>query len=217
MTVKGIYNENEFYTFNYWQNKLAERVKDEADRVADLEAKIKEMRKLNKDFWQLKEKQQAQQLKAFNGEFLQLLEYRVQPTDFTTKQDRYITAFIENKDLKCFYLNTDEKGDFEPPAYNEVDNSDEKPIDMRSLNEIIGEELDGSHAPEWILVCAVNALFVLQKGKWLFGRYIRVEWQDIFMQSEQEPYRFIFTLFSKQALAPEDKQSLHSELDAESH
>ena len=35
MPVKGIYNENEFYTVNYWQNKLAERVKQEAEQVAE--------------------------------------------------------------------------------------------------------------------------------------------------------------------------------------
>lgn len=217
MAVKGIYNENEFYTFNYWETKLAERIKAEADRIDDLEPKIKEMRQLNKAFWQLKEKQQAQQLKAFNGEFLQLLDYRVQPTDFPTKQDCYITAFIENKGLKCFYLNTDEKGDFEQVAYHEVKECEEKKIDDRVLGEIIGEELDGSHAPEWILVCAMNALFVLQKSKWLFGRHIRIEWQEVFMQSGQEPYMFILTLFSKQALVPEDNNSLHRELDEENH
>ncbi len=217
MAVKGIYNENEFYTFNYWETKLADRIKAEADRITNLESKIKEMRQLNKAFWQLKEKQQAQQLKAFNGEFLQLLEYRVQPTDFTTKQDRYITTFIENKDLKCFYLRADDKGDFEQVAYHEVNECEEKQVDDRSLREIVGEELDGSHASEWILVCAMNALFVLQKNKWLFGRHIRIEWQEVFMQSVQEPFRFILTLFSKQALVPEDNNSLHRELDEENH
>ena len=216
MPVKGIYNENEFYTVNYWQNKLADRIKQEADQVAYLDSKIKEMRQLNKSYWKLKEKQHEQQLKQFNHEFLQLLDYRVQATDFITKQDRYITDFIKDSDhLKCFYLNADEKGDFDLPAYNEIKNNIEKPIDMRSLNEIISEELDGSHAPEWILVCAINALFVLQKSKWQFGRYLRIEWQEIFLQSEKDPYRFIFALFSKQALVPEDNNSLHHQLDEE--
>ena len=113
MPVKGIYNENEFYTVNYWQNKLAERIKQEADQVVNLDAKIKDMRQLNKSYWRLKEKQREQQLKTFNHEFLQLLDYKVQANDFATKQDRYITAFVEVSDLKCFYLNADEKGDFE--------------------------------------------------------------------------------------------------------
>ena len=221
MAVKGIYNENEFYTFNYWENKLAERIKSEADRVdnldSDFDTKIKNMQKLSKDFWQLKEKRQEQQFKDFNYEFLQLLDYDVKAHDFATKQDRYITAFIEDSYLKCFYLNTDEKGDFEVPAYNEVVTSKEKPVDERNFIEIVDEELDGSHAPEWILVCAMNAMFVLQKGKWQFGRYLRIEWQEIFMQNEKEPYKFIFTLFSKQALIPDDSNSLHRELNEDSH
>ena len=218
MPVKGIYNENEFYTVNYWQNKLAERVKQEADQVTDLDCKIKEMRQLNKSYWRLKERQHRQQFTTFNHDFLQLLDYSVKANDFVTKQDRYITDFIKDSDhLKCFYLNAEEKGDFDLPAYHEIERSIEKPVDIRSLNEIIDEELDGSHASEWILICAINALFVLQKNKWKFGRYLRIEWQEVFVQNEKEPYRFIFTLFSKQALIPDDNNSLHRELNEESH
>lgn len=215
MSVKGIYNENEFYTFNYWENKLAERIKAEADRVTDLESKIKEMRQLDKDFWKLKEKQQVEQLKNFNTNFLQLLDYNVQASNFRTQQDNFITEYVDLEGLKCFYVNADDKGDFEQPAYHEV--KENETVDNRNLGEIIDEELDGNHAPEWILVCATNALFVLQKNKWKFGRYLRIEWQEIFVQIEKESYRFILTLFSKQALSPQDSNALHRQLDEENH
>lgn len=225
--VKGIYNEHEFYTFNYWDSKLKEEVKSNNKKNESLDQNINALKDLSQLHWDLKgldndDPNYEGLLVDFNTKILESLGFEASPSDFLTQEEQNITAFTNIKSendqtsLLAFYVRGDEEGDFSQQAFSLTEDGGEE-ADQRELNEILNEDLSVESGPKWVLVLAPNALFLIERSKWAYGRYLKADWDEVFSQNDKEVFELLIGLFSKEVLAPSSGASLHDNLDDESH
>ena len=228
--IKGIYNENEFYTFNYWESKLKDGVRSNNKKIQDIGDRIKGLKDCSDIFWNLKEIRSKKEshdktFKEFNSRILKSLGFSTLSEEFNTQENKYVNSYLHiqgggsdhSKSLLCFFLREDEEGDFEQPIYSEIQEDEKKKIDDREAKEILNEDLSSESASKWNLLLTPNSMFLIEKSKWAFGRFIKVKWDEVFSQIEKEVYELIIGLFSKEALVPDSGFSLHEGLDDESH
>lgn len=226
--IKGFYNEHEFYTFNYWESKLKDEVKANNKKLANFDERQKSLKECSNLYWDLKgispeSDNYLSTLKDFNFRVLSVLGYKPGMDEFITQEDKYVSSVLKisgddsSKSLMGFMISENDEGDFEQPIYSEIEEADDKKIDDRDINEILNEDLSVDSGPKWSLVLAPNAMFLIEKSKWAFGRFLKVDWDVVFSQSEKEVYDLIVGLFSTEVLVPESGTSLHDGLDDESH
>lgn len=225
--IKGIYNENEFYTNFYWDTKLLEDMRSKAP--AGAEEKVNQLKALDSLFWKLKDSvsshgaNQGQQIEFYNLLF-QILGFQpVQESTQTSESGHYTRFLNENKDsnpeLIGILTSEIETGSFEAaPLYLTDKIEGEQSVFELDLKELLREELLDSQAPpRWVLVGSPNSLFIIERTKWALGRYIRIEWQEVFLQRDSKPYELLLGLCSKSALCPDSGSSNHDEFDDNSH
>lgn len=226
--IKGLYNEHEFYTFNYWESKLKDEVKANNKKLTNFDERQKSLKECSNLYWDLKgisseSDNYLSTLKDFNFRVLSVLGYKPDMDEFVTQEDKYVSSVLKisgddsSKSLMGFMISENDEGDFEQPIYSEIEESDDRKIDDRDINEILNEDLSVDSGPKWSLVLAPNAMFLIEKSKWAFGRFLKVDWDEVFSQSEKEVYDLIVGLFSSEVLVPESGTSLHDGLDDESH
>ena len=98
--IKGIYNENEFYTNFYWDTKLLEDMRSKSP--AGAEEKVNQLKALDSLFWKLKETagshgaNQGQQIEFYNLLFRILGFQPVQESTQTSESGHY-TKFLHEK------------------------------------------------------------------------------------------------------------------------
>lgn len=225
--IKGIYNENEFYNNFYWDNKFQEEVKNKSAAMpsfAEAASKIKELDQL---FWAMQDASKAgiksqESLVEFYQEVFKILGYKSTEEKRDTQAGTQYTLFLneelkESPELFGILVDSNETGLFEASPLV-LASTDEIPAEDRELSDILQEELqDSEKPPKWVLVGSHNALFIIERNKWSFGRFIKIEWQEIFLQRDIKPYELIWGLASKAMLCPETGSSAHEEFDDNSH
>lgn len=225
--IKGIYNENEFYNNFYWDNKLQDEVKSKASAFSSLTDSANNLKELDQLFWDMQDASKSgiksqDALVNFYQKVFHALGYKFTSEKRDTQQGMQYTLFLnevlkKSPELFGILIDAKETGLFEasPMALTPTD---ELPAEDRDLSDILQEELQESEQPpKWVLVGSHNALFVIERNKWSFGRFIKIEWQEIFLQRDIKPYELIWGLASKAMLCPETGSSAHLEFDDNSH
>ncbi len=227
--IKGIYNENEFYTNFYWDSKFLEDLRSKVGEDATTQASVAALKGLDAQFWAMKEMSEGgtRQLEAmadFYKSLFQALGYRPETREHQTSSGQAYSHFVDVErstapELFAVLVNQPEMGAFEtPPVFFKSDADSEIAAVDFELSEVLREELqDSQNPPRWILVGAPNALFIIERNKWSFGRYLRIEWQEIFLQRDAKPYEVLFGLVAKRIFCPETGNSPHDEFDDNSH
>lgn len=225
--IKGIYNENEFYNNFYWDNKFQSEIKSKSLSIASFEDAASKLKELDQLFWAMQDASKAgiksqESLIEFYQEVFKTLGYKVAEDKRDTQDGKQYTLFL-NEELKSspelfgILVDSNETGLFEASPLA-LANTDEIQAEDRELSDILQEELqDSEKPPKWVLVGSHNALFIIERNKWSFGRFIKIEWQEIFLQRDIKPYELIWGLASKAMLCPETGSSAHEEFDDNSH
>lgn len=228
--TKGIYNENEFYANFYWDSKFREDLNSKIGEDSATQNSISALKALDAKFWSLKEisegdPKKSEALVSFYKDVFTLLGYRSDPKDHQASSGQLYSLFVDERradgrpNLFAILVDQVESGAFEgPPKFvGSIPVAEQRPVED-SLADLIQDEFqDAQNPPRWILVGAPNALFVIERNKWSFGRYLRIEWQEIFLQRDLEPYKILFGISSKRVLSPEIGGALHDEFDDNSH
>ncbi len=225
--IKGIYNENEFYNNFYWDNKFQEEIKNKSTSSPSFTEAAGRLKELDQLFWAMQDASKAgiksqEALVGFYQEVFKLLGYKTTEEKRDTQVGGQYTLFL-NEELKNspelfgILVDENETGLFESQAIALTPN-EEVSAEDRELAELLQEELlESEKPPKWVLVGSHNALFIIERNKWSFGRFIKIEWQEIFLQRDIKPYELIWGLASKTMLCPETGSSAHEEFDDNSH
>jgi len=225
--IKGIYNENEFYNNFYWDNKIQEEVKNKSVAIPSFAEAASRLKELDQLFWAMQDASKAgiksqESLVEFYQEVFKTLGYKNTEDKRDTQVGKQYTLFLneelkESPELFGILVDSNETGLFEASPLA-LASTDEIPAEDRELSDILQEELqDSEKPPKWVLVGSHNALFIIERNKWSFGRFIKIEWQEIFLQRDIKPYELIWGLASKAMLCPETGSSAHEEFDDNSH
>jgi methylase of polypeptide subunit release factors len=226
--IKGVYNENEFYTNFYWDNKFLDDLRSKLGDGAASQGMIAGLKGLDTSYWEVKEASSndvlKQNLVQFYSTLFRALGYSAEIQDRQSSEGFSFSVFVDSKkgkDSELLAIVTDqlETGSFEsvPTFFGQSQATDLKIYDQ-NLSDLIQEEFqDSQNPPRWFLVGAPNALFLLERGKWSFGRFIKIDWQEIFLQRDQKPYEILYGLFAKSILCPDTGKSIHDEFDDNSH
>lgn len=228
--IKGIYNENEFYTNHYWSSKFFDDLASKTQTIPDLKSRSNMIKELGEQYWDLLENKDAskedhtEQFVQFYQNLLKELGYSFDPKKRQTLEGLYYSVATEVKQggkshLLFALTESNESGSFEslPLELVKLNKEDDDEAEDRDLAEITSEELDSETGPKWFVVGAPDNLHLIQRGKWSYGRFIRVNLSEIFAQKDDKAYTTLLGLFSKEILAPESGLSIHEELDDNSH
>jgi len=225
--IKGLYNENEFYANFYWDNKLLEDVRAKLGNDTATQNAVGMLKNLDSYFWAMKEAEGPAIIDAMTAFYQRLfiaLGYQYNPTEKQTTEGKTFSVVVDTggaspSELLGFLVGQSESGAFEAsPICFQGDADSERSIVDYELSELLREELQESqNPPRWVLVGAPNALFLIERSKWAFGRYIRVEWQEIFLQRDTKPYEVLLGLTARKILCPDSGNSAHDEFDDNSH
>lgn len=228
--IKGIYNENEFYTNHYWSTKYFDELKSKIQNVPNLKEKIDQLKSISAIYWDLNDSKDISSLEkndlfeSFYQKLFEILGHAWLPTKRQTLDGRYYTSVSETKkDSKSHVLlaltNQKETGSFEniPYQLSKLDFDEQEEADDRELTEIVSEELESETGPKWFILGSLDGLFLIERTKWAYGRFIRINFTEVFSQKDEDVYTSLIGLFSRDVLAPESGISIHSELDDNSH
>jgi type I restriction-modification system DNA methylase subunit len=226
--IKGIYNENEFYTNFYWDNKFLDDLRSKLGDGTSSLATVTALKGFDGLYWELKESSSNAALKdnltQFYSALFRVLGYSPKIHDRQSSDGSTVSVFVDEKkgsqsELLAIVTDQFESGSFEtiPAFFGDSLPSDLKIYDQ-TLSDLIQEEFQESQTPpRWILVGSSNGLFLLERSKWSFGRFIKIDWQEIFLQRDQKPYELIYGLFASSVLCPNAGNSIHDEFDDNSH
>jgi hypothetical protein len=228
--IKGIYNENEFYTNHYWATKYFDELKSKIQNVPNLKEKIEQLKSISTVYWDLADTKDISSsdknelFESFYQKLFEILGHAWVPTKRQTLDGRYYSSVSETKkDSKSHVLvaltNQKETGSFEniPYQLSKLDFDEQEEADDRELTEIVSEELESETGPKWYILGSLDGLFLIERTKWAYGRFIRIDFTEVFSQKDEDVYSSIIGLFSKDVLAPDSGISIHSELDDNSH
>ena len=218
---KGIHNEAEFYTNFYFDNKLSSDLQSKVASFADIKVKTDKLKGLESFYWSYRDaKPSNESLLEFYQKLLTILGYQFDLKTVDTLKETSFNSVAqahadERTNLYVFLTNEIEEGTFEtaPLTLNIAENPE-----TRELSEVISEFFDElENPPKWILVGSPTTMFLLERNKWAFGKYIKFTWDEIFQQKTEDLFSSILGLISKDSLCPSTGQSIHSEMDDNSH
>lgn len=220
--IKGIYNENEFYYENYWENKLPGEIKNFNSQISNLDDLRNQLKSAANIFWDIKgvsteDEAYLDCINKFYKIITESLGFTYQETKFETKDGNFSSFLTDLEEINIFGCSENETGDFDQVALSTLELGDEENRDDRPLVELINEELENENSNKWSIVLAPNSMYLLERSKWLFGRFIKFDWDEIFGINDTENYNFIIGLCHKKTLLPDSGQSIHDGFDEESH
>lgn len=218
---KGIHNEAEFYTNFYFDNKLSSDLQSKVATFSDIKDKTDKLKGLESFYWIYRDtKPSNESLLEFYQKLLTVLGYQFDLKVVDTLKETSFNSVVqvhaeERTNLYVFLTNEIEEGTFEtaPLTFNITENPE-----TRELSEVTSEFFDElENPPKWILVGSPTTMFLLERNKWAFGKYIKFNWDEIFQQKTDDLFSSILGLISKDSLCPSTGQSIHAEMDDNSH
>jgi hypothetical protein len=226
----GIRNINEFYTNNYWDETLSKDLGAKFDALTASDRRIKQLKDLERTYWDLKESATTssevspQLLEHFYREVFKSLNLTFAWQKQTSIDGGSVFATcshggnLGNK-IIAFLVDHEEAGAFESmPILGEIELEGDEHRDERIIDKVLDEELLASETPSrWALVCAWNSMYLIERSKWPAGRYIEVQWEDVFFQRKDDIYKEILSMFSREHLAPDSGTSIHDDFNDASH
>jgi hypothetical protein len=75
----------------------------------------------------------------------------------------------------------------------------------------------GEHPPRWVLFLCGSEIWLVERGKWGQGLYLRFDLAELLGRREKPALRATAALLHRETLAPDTGEPLHDELDDNSH
>lgn len=225
----GITNCNEFYTSNYWHDVLAKELASKVGTLPGCSERLRSLRELDRFYWTAKECLGSRKpgaeivLMEFYGALLKALNFAPQWTKRQAIEDGTVFAAFStygSGNSRCDAYVVTESGteEFAGTVFSGDQLSEGEATDNRCINDILDEEFLTADPPlKWALVLTPEALFLAERTKWPNGRFIKIEWDTVFMQRSVDVYQEILGLCAREHLVPDDGISIHDEWDDSSH
>ncbi len=221
---KGIYNEGEFYTSFYFENKLSTDLLSKVDGFSRLKERVDQFKSLNTQYWEMTDEKKLdfEKLLEFYQQIIQVLNFTYQPSSHVNLNETNISTIAnidKNSTPEFLFFLTDqrEEGGFETSPLS-LSTDEEINNDERDFNKIISEYFNElENPPKWIIVGAPTMIFLLERTKWSKGYYLKFNLDEIFQQRSDKLISSIIGLLSKDSICPDSGISLHDEIDDNSH
>lgn len=101
--------------------------------------------------------------------------------------------------------------------YHPTSDLDEQKWFEGSVEEFIQEILRLDNPPRWLMLLAGQKVYLIDRMKWGQGKYLLFDLDEIFGRKQADTLKATAALLSKDALAPNEGNILHDELDEKSH
>jgi hypothetical protein len=234
LDLTGISNVNEFYSHHYLDSLLEgdlkglfSKWKEEDQRTPD-----KRLAGLGGEYFKAKSNalsesnpiDRLEYTQQFHYKLLEALGYSVQPDIKYTHEGVALPLLNEIKRDGNEYLwmiqapfVTDDLNVLDQQfVYKVIENADIKWFEG-TVEEAIQEMLRLEEPPRWIMLLAGQKVYLIDRTKWGQGKYLLFDLDEIFGRKQADTLKATAALLSKDALAPEEGNILHDELDEKSH
>jgi hypothetical protein len=231
--LTGISNINEFYSHHYLDSLLEGDLKglykkwkesDDRSPYEKLSGIANKYFKAKTDgFNEKKPEDRVEITRKFHINFLEALGYVANQVIKYSEDGQAIPVITSEKRDGNEYLWiletvfwSDDTSVFEQPLVLE-NNEDvvswfDDSIDMAIQNIFRLDE-----PPRWLVLLAGQKAYLIDRNKWGQGKYLLFDLDELFGRKQAETLKATAALLSKDALAPEEGNVLHDELDENSH
>ncbi|MGG4489718.1 Eco57I restriction-modification methylase domain-containing protein [Metabacillus idriensis] len=231
--LTGISNINEFYSHHYLDSLLEGDLRglykkwqenEERSPYEKLSGVAQKYFKAKTDaFNEKKPEDRVEVTNKFNINFLESLGYNVQQKIKFTEGGRalpVLSTVSRGGNEHLWVIETvfwaDDVSIFEQPmVFNNLNDIDNWFVD--SLDIAIQEIFRLEEPPRWLILLAGQKVYLIDRHKWGHGKYLLFDLDEIFGRKQTETLKATAALLSKDALAPEEGNILHDELDENSH
>ncbi len=243
MDLRGILNQNEYYTNHYFTTIFEENA---ADTISNWRQDARDnqtatpwaaFRDTSKTYYRIREK--YLQLKDEEGsrelienqavEYIAALGYG-QPDSIHIELNDEITVpvFHEVKKpngaplLWVLLSVAEERNDdiLMGRVFGRMD------VETEEYGEVLSENNDnvlaklffaGAEAPRWIILIGINQIALLDRNKWDRKKYLQFDLEEIFSRHEETTFQALTVLLHKESLCPTEGNSLLDALDENSY
>jgi hypothetical protein len=216
MDLRGITNENEFYTHHYLAAILegdlkpvfdswVQQERPPADRLRELARPLQTMCKAVSATLDPEERLGLQ--RPWFTEFLDALGYSLTPENVELEDGTMLPLAASvsraNGEPELWILEAPEEEEEDPLAARE---------------EMLTKQVFGApEPPRWVLLYAGTQLFLLQRTKWTAKRLLRFDLEEILGRRENSTLRATAALLHRESICPVGQISLLDRLDENSH
>ncbi len=243
MDLRGILNQNEYYTNHYFTTIFEENA---ADTISNWRQDARDnqaatpwaaFRDTSKTYYRIREK--YLQLKDEEGsrelienqavEYIAALGYG-QPDSIHIELNDEITVpvFHEVKKpngaplLWVLLSVAEERNDdiLMGRVFGRMD------VETEEYGEVLSENNDnvlaklffaGAEAPRWIILIGINQIALIDRNKWDKKKYLQFDLEEIFSRHEETTFQALTVLLHKESLCPTEGNSLLDTLDENSY
>jgi hypothetical protein len=216
MDLRGITNENEFYTHHYLAAIMegdlkpvfeawAQQEQSPADRLRELAKPFQTMRKAVSVTLDNEERLGLQ--RTWFGEFFDALGYPLIPEN------------IELEDGTVLSLaGAVRRANGEPELWILEAPSGEDEDPLAALDDMLTKQIFGApEPPRWVLLYGGTQLSLLERTKWPAKRWLRFDLEEILGRRENSTLRATAALLHRESVCPSGQISLLDRLDENSH
>ncbi|MBM7572942.1 Eco57I restriction-modification methylase domain-containing protein [Aquibacillus albus] len=231
--LTGISNVNEFYSHHYLDSLLEGDLKglyrkwketDDRSPYEKLSGIANKYFKAKTDaFNEKKPEDRVEITRKLHIKFLEALGYEVNQVIKYSEGGQAIPVITSEKRDGNEYLWvletifwSDDTSVFELPLVLE-NNEDEVSWFDDSIDMAIQDIFRLDEPPRWLVLLAAQKAYLIDRNKWGQGKYLLFDLDELFGRKQAETLKATAALLSKDALAPEEGNVLHDELDENSH
>lgn len=238
LTLTGIDNSNEFYSQHYLNDLVEQDLKGLFEQWAALDgaAPPSRLRSCASAFFTAREKYLRDRSLANRvagivdllEPVFQALGYDVHPHDVEFEAERLpLLACARGADghpalviaaAVTAYADQEELGPLETAPVRR--NADDALAAIKGLNweDAIGRVLfTEDHPPRWVILAGHDELLLIERGKWSRKALLRFDLPEIFGQKNEQLFKAVAALLSRDSILPPDGVPLLDTLDANSH
>ncbi|WP_277679360.1 Eco57I restriction-modification methylase domain-containing protein [Gracilibacillus dipsosauri] len=231
--LTGITNVNEFYSHHYLDSLLEGDLKglykkwaetDDRSPYEKLSGIANRYFKAKTDgFNEKKPEDRIEITRKFHINFLEALGYKTNQVLKYSEDGQAIPLITSEKRDGNEYLWvletvfwSDDISVFEQPLVLE-NNQDEISWFNDTIDMAIQHIFRLGEPPRWLVLLAGQKAYLIDRNKWGQGKYLLFDLDELFGRKQAETLKATAALLSKDALAPEEGNVLHDELDENSH
>lgn len=243
MDLRGILNQNEYYTNYYFATIFEDNAKDTISKWKQ-EAKDNNtstpwaaFRETSKNYYRIRgrylqhrnEERSMELIENQATEYLNALGYSSPISEnIQLNDDLIVPVFHEVKKpngapLLWVILSVAEERDDDillGKAFGKRDSEDEEySVRLQENNDESIAKLffGGEEAPRWIILIGINQIALIDRNKWDRKKYLQFDLEEIFSRHEDTTFQALSVLLHKSSLCPEEGNSLLDSLDENSY
>ena len=243
MDLRGILNQNEYYTNHYFTTIFEENAADtisnwrQAARDNQTAAPWAAFRDTSKAYYRIREKYlQMRNEEGSRGlienqaaEYLAALGYgRPDSIHIELNDELTVPVFHEVKKpngaplLWVLLSVAEERNDdiLMGRVFGRMDTETEEYGAVLSENndDVLAKLFfAGAEAPRWIILIGINQIALLDRNKWDKKKYLQFDLEEIFSRHEETTFQALTVLLHKESLCPAEGNSLLDALDENSY